>query len=273
MSSALADPTPRRTCFVVMPITDPTPYEQGHFRRVYEHIIKPSCARAGFDATRSDDVERTNHIILDVLRRVLQADVVLCDLSGRNPNVLYELGVRQAFNKPVVLIKDSQTERIFDIQGLRDIEYDAALRIDRIAPAVNAISAALTTTTDGNQEEINSLIQLLGVQAASVPQRTEISGETSLILNSLNDISKRLALLERSTPAPKPAKTTSSNDNFDDFPAALDTYTMGDPVIHKNLGKGKVVALKGDVVSVHFHNGRRKDFKDDDPELTWELPF
>jgi len=182
-----------------MPISDPAGYDVGHFRRVYDHIFKPACERAGFDPLRADDVERTNHIVLDVLRRVIQADVVLCDLSGRNPNVLYELGIRQAFNKPVVLVRDASTERIFDIQGLRDIEYDASLRVDRIAANVTSIATSLTNTADGDPREVNSLIQLLGVHAATIPQRQEVSAETGLILNTLGDVGKRLSALEKAT--------------------------------------------------------------------------
>jgi hypothetical protein len=255
-----------------MPIGDVPPYEAGHFRRVYEHIIKPACAKAGFEPVRADEVERTNLIILDVLRRILKADVVLCDLSGRNPNVMYELGIRQAFNKPVVLIKDSQTDRVFDIQGLRDIEYDATLRIDRTNAAVTAIASSLTNTADGDQQEVNSLIQLLGVQAATVPQRTEISGETGLILNALTDIGKRLGNLEQaSAPARPPAKPPKVNTDFDDFPGALSEYTVGGTVRNAKLGQGTVLEIKDGVVTARFKAGVKK-FKDGDPEYD-DLPF
>jgi hypothetical protein len=260
---------PQRTCFVIMPITDMAPYDQGHFRRIYEYLIKPACLKAGFTPVRSDDVERTNHIILDVLRRILHADVVVCDLSGRNPNVLFELGVRQAFNKPVVLIKDSQTERIFDIQGLRDIEYDSSLRVDRVGPSITTIATALTNTCDGDQTEVNSLIQLLGVHAATAPQRTEISGETSLILSALDNIGKRLAMLE--VVAPQAKVVAGDHDGFPE--SDFSRFSVGESIIHKRFGKGKVTAtLKGDV-RVQFADGQRRVLSEDDKELDEDLPF
>jgi hypothetical protein len=185
-----------RTCFVVMPISDAPPYEPGHFRRVYEHIIKPACMTAGFTPIRADDVNRANIIVIDVLRRIIEADLVLCDLSGRNPNVMYELGVRQAFNHPVVLIKDNKTDRVFDVQGLRDIEYDAALRVDRIGPVVQQIAASLKNTADGAEGEVNSIIQLLGVQPARIQSTTHLSEDASVLLSAIADVGKRLAKLE-----------------------------------------------------------------------------
>jgi hypothetical protein len=96
-------------CFVVMPISDVPGYAVGHFSRVYEFLIAPACERAGYNPFRADQVNKTNYIVIDILQRLVSADMVLCDISGRNPNVLYELGIRQAFNKPSVLIKDELT--------------------------------------------------------------------------------------------------------------------------------------------------------------------
>src|SRR5690606_2614334 len=117
-------------CFVVMPISDIPEYPAGHFQRVYEHLIWPACQQAGVTPLRADEVKSTNFIVLDILQRIVQMPIAICDLSGRNPNVLYELGIRQAFNLPVVLIQDKRTDRIFDIQGIRTVSYDDNLRVD-----------------------------------------------------------------------------------------------------------------------------------------------
>ncbi|WP_299156375.1 hypothetical protein, partial [uncultured Christiangramia sp.] len=52
----------KKTCFVIMPISDSSNYEKGHFERVYDFIIKPACISAGFEPVRADDVLTTNHI-------------------------------------------------------------------------------------------------------------------------------------------------------------------------------------------------------------------
>jgi hypothetical protein len=104
-----------KKCFVIMPISNHTDYETGHFDRVYEEIIRPAVEQAGFEPKRADDIKQTHIIIIDILKSIVDSDMAICDLSSLNPNVMYELGIRQMTKKPVVLIKDSKTKRIFDI--------------------------------------------------------------------------------------------------------------------------------------------------------------
>ena len=88
--------TQAKTCFIIMPISDHDKYSPGHFGRVYEYIIKPACLVAGFEPLRADDVKTTNYIALDIIKQIISCDMAICDLSSQNPNVLYEVGIRQA---------------------------------------------------------------------------------------------------------------------------------------------------------------------------------
>lgn len=148
-------------CFIIMPISDPKDYHPGHFGVVYQNFIKPACEQAGFRAIRADDVNETNYIAVDILRKIVDADMAICDLSSRNPNVLYELGLRHAVGKPVSLIKDNETDWIFDIQGIRHIEYDAGLRIDKIQSSINLLADNIRTTYDARTNSSSSLMSLL----------------------------------------------------------------------------------------------------------------
>ena len=186
----------QKTCFVIMPISDPDGYEDGHFGRVYDHIIKPACIAAGLQPRRADEVKSTNYIVIDILKRIIESDIVICDLSSKNPNVLYELGIRQAFNLPSTLIKDNKTDRIFDIQGIRTIDYDDSLRVDTVKKDIATIKATIEETLEKKGKEVNSLIQLLGIHQAELVSSTEISSDTSLILNVLRDVSQRITKLE-----------------------------------------------------------------------------
>ncbi|WP_342546266.1 hypothetical protein NST69_16585 [Paenibacillus sp. FSL P2-0089] len=186
-------------CFVMMPIADIPEYGAGHFDRVYKHLIIPACVKAGFKASRADDTKSSNLIILDILQQIYNADMVICDLSAKNPNVMYELGIRQAFELPTVLIKDDITSRIFDISSLRDVEYDHTLRIDTVGVSIDALSDALTSTynafVNGEKKHINSIVSLLGISPAKVHQ-TEISQDTSLILDSIKQLYSRINAIE-----------------------------------------------------------------------------
>ena len=72
-------------------------YEKGHFKHVYEDIIKPAVEKAGYVAIRADEVNATNLIHLDILKKLIDTPIAVCDLSTRNPNVLFELGIRQSY--------------------------------------------------------------------------------------------------------------------------------------------------------------------------------
>jgi hypothetical protein len=158
-------PTTPPECFVVMPITDPDGYELNHFRRVFEDIFTPACAMAGYRAVRADQVRETNLIHLDVLQRLLESPMVLCDLSSRNPNVLFELGLRQAFDRPVVLTQETGTPKIFDIAPLRYVEYRRARTYHEVLEDQQELARCIEATRDAYERGvgINSMVKLLSL--------------------------------------------------------------------------------------------------------------
>lgn len=181
---------PLKTCFVIMPISDVDGYPKGHFDRVYKHIIEPACRLVGYEPIRADETSKTNVIIVDILKNILACDMAICDLSARNPNVFYELGFRQAFNKKTVLMKDEKTNRPFDISAIRSFEYQSSLRIDLVNEAIEKLAKALTETEVMAEEETNSLLKLLAIDSpAKLPQSLKLSDDSSLILQAICDLS------------------------------------------------------------------------------------
>ena len=164
------------SCFVIMPIADPEGYDEGHFKHVYEDIITPGCENAGFAPVRADDVKQTNMIHVDILNRLIQAPMAVCDLSSRNPNVLFELGIRQAFDKPTVLIQEKGTKKIFDISPLRFLEYSSEMKYHEVKKSQLELTEMIKATRDsqGKAESINSIIKLLSISGpARIPDLPE----------------------------------------------------------------------------------------------------
>ena len=158
-------------CFIIMPVSDSKDYEKGHFKRVYEDIIKPACEKANYKAVRADDIEETELIHISILKKIIEAPMAICDLSSKNPNVLFELGLRQAFDKPVVLIQEKGSERIFDVSILRAYDYCKELKYNEVLEDQEAISRMLKGTEKAfvTGEGYNSVIKLL-----SITQKAEI---------------------------------------------------------------------------------------------------
>src|SRR5947207_6941739 len=106
------------TCFVMMPFADPI---GGYYKAIYESAI----TKAGLRPVRADDeIFATGKIIDQVWSGITAAKVLVAELTGRNPNVFYELGLAHALNKPVVLISSNQDDVPFDLQHIRVIYYD-----------------------------------------------------------------------------------------------------------------------------------------------------
>ncbi len=162
----------QKECFIIMPISDVDGYAKGHFGHVYENIIYPSCEMAGYRAVRADEVKATNLIHLDILKNLIDAPIAICDLSSRNPNVLFELGIRQAFDKPVVLIQETGTPKIFDIAPLRYLEYSKEMKYHDVLQIQKELKDAIeaTAAADGETGNVNSIVKLLALSnPAKIP--------------------------------------------------------------------------------------------------------
>lgn len=180
----------KKKCFVIMPISDVDGYPKGHFNRVYDYIIVPACKQEGYEPIRADATSKSNVIIVDILRNILECDMAICDLSSRNPNVFYELGFRQAFNMKTVLMKDDQTDRPFDVSTIRSINYESSLRIDLVNKTITELTKALKETNEMSEKEPNSLLKLLSIDnPAKLPDRQKLSLDSSLILQAIQDLS------------------------------------------------------------------------------------
>ena len=105
-------------CFVMMPFADPI---GGYYALIYEPAIK----KAGLIPVRADtDIFGTGKIIDQIWSGLNRAKVLVAELTGRNPNVLYELGLAHALHKPVVLVSSNEADVPFDVRHVRVIYYD-----------------------------------------------------------------------------------------------------------------------------------------------------
>ena len=106
------------SCFVMMPFADPI---GGYYELIYEPAIK----KTGLTPIRADtDIFGTGKIIEQIWAGLKRAKVLVAELTGRNPNVLYELGLAHALQKPVVLISSNEEDVPFDVRHVRVIYYD-----------------------------------------------------------------------------------------------------------------------------------------------------
>ncbi len=94
----------------------------GDFSPVHR-AIKTAIEVDGYACRRADDFWLHAHIMHDVVELICTSGVVICDLSGKNPNVFYEAGIAHTLGKEVILITQSMDDVPFDLRALRCISY------------------------------------------------------------------------------------------------------------------------------------------------------
>ena len=97
------------------------PFNAG-FTPVYESM-KAGVEAAGMRCLRADDIWERDHILDDVLSLIWRARVVIADLSGKNPNVFYEVGIAHTLGRDTILVAQSMDDIPFDLQGIRALKY------------------------------------------------------------------------------------------------------------------------------------------------------
>ena len=112
-----------KTCFVISSIGSEDTPKRTKADALLEYVIKPVLEPLGYEVTRADAIAAPNNINRGIVEYLEDADLVVADVHDHNPNVFYELGIRNVVNKPYILIK-KQGERLpFDIEGNRAINH------------------------------------------------------------------------------------------------------------------------------------------------------
>jgi hypothetical protein len=118
--SKRADVRDGDTCFVMMPFA-------GAIGGYYAAIYEPAIIKAGLKPVRADDeIFGPGKIIDQIYRGISDAKVLVAELTTKNPNVFYELGLAHALKKPVVLVSATAEDNPFDIRHIRVIFYDTS---------------------------------------------------------------------------------------------------------------------------------------------------
>ncbi|MGQ3670911.1 hypothetical protein ACT6QG_00755 [Xanthobacter sp. TB0136] len=97
------------------------PFDAG-FNDVYA-AIQLGAGNAGLRCRRADDIWENPAIIQDVVSLIDRSRVVVCDCTGRNPNVFYEAGIAHTLGREVILITQSEHDIPFDLRHLRHVRY------------------------------------------------------------------------------------------------------------------------------------------------------
>ncbi len=112
-----------RTCFVISPIGDQGSDIRLRSDALYDLIIEPALEKYSFTITRADK-NSVSSITSEIIQQVQNSGLCIIDITGHNPNVMYECGRRHETAKPYIMIAQEGEKLPFDINTTRTVFYN-----------------------------------------------------------------------------------------------------------------------------------------------------
>ncbi len=134
----------------------------------------------------------------NIVQGLYNSDVVVCDVSCKNANVMFELGMRLAFDKPTIIIKDDHTSYSFDTSGIEHIEYPRDLRFSKIVAFKESLANKIRLTYEYSQlhPDHSPFLKAFGQFTSITPSQNQIPAE-QYIVETLKGLSNDLSVLKR----------------------------------------------------------------------------
>ena len=184
-------------CGLVMPISAIDGCNEQHWQDVKE-IISSAVENAGFQANLVSYADDVGIIQKRIIQNLYQNPVVVCDVSGKNPNVMFELGLRLAFDKPTIIIKDDITTYSFDTSPIEHLEYPRDLRFNKIIEFKEALSDKIKATYQKSQTDpsYTTFLKHFGSFTAASIETKEVSKE-DFIIEEIKELRRSVERQER----------------------------------------------------------------------------
>lgn len=144
-----------RECFVVSPIGADDSDIRDKSNKLFKYIIKPVCEICDFKAIRIDQLNDTNSITQAIIEYLEEADLVIADISGHNPNVFYEMGYRTRTKKPIIHLKEKNEKLPFDINTIRTFDYELT-DLDSVEEVKERLIKTIESFTFSEDKEVNN---------------------------------------------------------------------------------------------------------------------
>lgn len=142
----------KRSCFIITPIGDPGTDSRRSADGVIKSVITPVLEALDLDPVAAHMISESGSITNQIVKHILEDELVIANLTGLNPNVMYELAIRHAINKPVVVIAERGTRLPFDLSDERTLFFVNDMHgVDDLKPELSKmISSAIASDSSDN---------------------------------------------------------------------------------------------------------------------------
>ncbi len=190
-------------CGLIMPISalDGCPSE--HWSDVKAIITEAveAIADPKFTVKLVSDADDIGVIQKRIVQNLYSSDIVVCDVSGKNPNVMFELGMRLAFDKPTVIVKDDKTEYAFDTGIIEHVPYPRDLRFNKMVAFKSALADKVSATHRVAKANPDHSVFLKNFGKFHVANLTEdVIPADKLVVEMITDLQTEVSRLSRLIP-------------------------------------------------------------------------
>ncbi|WP_454776203.1 hypothetical protein [Janthinobacterium tructae] len=196
----MTDTKIEKTCGLVMPISSIDGYPAEHWSEVKAVISDAVEAISEYKMTVRlvSDADDVGVIQKRIVQNLYTSDIVVCDVSGKNPNVMFELGMRLAFDKPTVIIKDDKTDYSFDTGVIEHIAYRRDLRFGSVVSfKKNLVDKVVATMREAERDPNHStFLKNFGTFNVASLKQAEVSTD-KVVIEMLSDLQSEVAGLRR----------------------------------------------------------------------------
>jgi len=166
---------------------------QAKWTETYEHIFKPSIEGTGFGYSCNRSEIRNGAFIRDIVENLRKSHLVLADITGSNPNVIWELGVRHALSKRTILVtRKRRQERLITISNLSAygiIKYDTSpTGIDEFKKRISKMLSDIEDDPDRNDNPVFDFFNEEDLLLSSLQRKRVVNLLTALFSELLSNL-------------------------------------------------------------------------------------
>lgn len=185
------------TCGIVMPISAIDGCSENHWSDV-KTILQEAIASAGYEADIVSNAEDISVIQTRIVQNLYDKDIIVCDVSCKNANVMFELGMRLAFDKPTIIVIDDKTGFPFDTSPIEHLVYPRDLRYSKIIEFKNKLKDKIQGTIKKAQEDpsYSPFLKSFGkIKVATIEHKE--GSINDVVLQRLDDMQQAIVRLQR----------------------------------------------------------------------------
>lgn len=213
----MAEEKEKMICGIVMPISAIDGCTESHWGDV-NFILSEAIEDAGFEPNLVSNADDVGIIHKRIIQNLYDNPVVVCDVSGKNPNVMFELGLRLAFDKPTIIVKDDKTSYSFDTSAIEHLEYPRDLRFSQIIEFKEKLTEKIKATYQKatSDSSYTTFLKHFGEFKVAKLDKKEVSGQEYILeeLRYLRNTMRRLEIgqFPRDSEAPRVRSSRVTGD-------------------------------------------------------------